>query len=46
MPPKEDKERPGVANELFFMAILEQVNAAIDWDKVANRCNIVSKGAA
>ncbi|KAK3067886.1 hypothetical protein LTR53_014954 [Teratosphaeriaceae sp. CCFEE 6253] len=36
-----------VSDEAFFMAIIEQLGAGnIDWQTVANKCGIVSKGAA
>ncbi|KAK4961091.1 hypothetical protein LTR10_001581 [Elasticomyces elasticus] len=38
---------PTVSDEGFFMAIIEQLGAAnIDWQKVADKSGIVSKGAA
>ncbi|KAK0280774.1 hypothetical protein LTR91_008308 [Friedmanniomyces endolithicus] len=39
---------PAVTDEGFFMAIIEQLGGtnAIDWQVVADRSNIVSKGAA
>jgi len=39
---------PAVTDEGFFMAIIEQLGGtnAIDWQVVADKSNIVSKGAA
>ncbi|TKA78042.1 hypothetical protein B0A55_02130 [Friedmanniomyces simplex] len=39
---------PAVTDEAFFMAIIEQLGgtSGIDWQTVADKCKIVSKGAA
>lgn len=43
----EAKEIASTTNdERFFMAIIKQLEGNIDWEKVADECGIVSKGAA
>ncbi|KAK5115908.1 hypothetical protein LTR62_000364 [Meristemomyces frigidus] len=37
---------PAVTEEQFFMAIIEQLDGKVDWKKVAEKCDIVSAGAA
>ena len=41
-----DDDKKKDTETAFFFAIIEQLDGSVDWQKVADKCGIVSKAAA